>query len=87
MARFEGAAAHSAQHLRSVARVLESSVPLLTPTERKEAASTLNFAVDASVALTKFLGDAPAEDILRCGCVGCEHIKAHLAALRKVAHR
>lgn len=87
MARFEGAAAHSPSHLRSVARVIESSVPLLTPTERKEAAATLHFAIDASESLTKFLSEAPAESILRCGCAGCEHIKANLERLRKVAHR
>lgn len=89
MARFEGAAAKASDHMRLVARILgnEPVATVLTPRERKAAAGMINSAMDWQRDMTKFLGDAPAEDILRCGCAGCGHIKDNLSVLRKMAHR
>lgn len=90
MARFEGAAAHSTQNLQHIARLVSKETypdNFITPTERKEITEAIQFALTAGDTLNKFLGNAPADAILKCGCAGCEHIKASLSDLRKVAHR
>lgn len=90
MARFEGAAAKVSDHMRLVARILDhepTPTALLTPSERKAAAELLNSAMDWQKDMTKFLGDAPADAIIRCGCAGCEHIKDNLSVLRAMAIR
>ena len=89
MARFEGEAAHSPERMRSVARILSKGAltDSITPTERAQAVEAINFSLMASENVTKFLGDAPADDIIKCGCAGCEHLKSHLANLRRIAHR
>ena len=85
MARFKGAAAHNSDRLKEIQK--RRSFDLLEREETAEVRQALGFAVEASDALTKFLGNAPAEAILKCGCAGCEHIKSSLPDLRKVAHR
>lgn len=87
MARFEGAAIKTPDHMRMVARILKAdSVTILTPNERIAAAKLIDAAMDMQRDITTFLRDAPAEAILICGCAGCEHIKSNLSDLRKIAH-
>lgn len=87
MARFEGAAAKADGHLHLVASLLERGDLRLTAHERKISAEMIEAGIKWQRAMTKFLGDAPADAILRCGCAGCEHIKDNLSTLRGMAHR